>query len=92
MSDMNTQDWFGLVYDNQSATAKDFLRNGIDSSQVSLKSKDYYKNQESVQEAFKGEDGKFDENAFNDFYKNASIAYNSLSNTTFEESQLPDIE
>ena len=89
MDNLEKKDWFGLYYSNQDKTYIDFLQNGVTPNDIELKSKDEYKQNEKIVQAFTAPDGKFDDNAFNTFYNKALSSYNTLSIGQFTEEDLP---
>jgi hypothetical protein len=92
MDNLEKKDWFGLYYSNQDKTYIDFLQNGITPNDIELKSKDEYKQNEKIIQAFTSPDGKFDDNAFNTFYDKALSSYNTLSIGQFTEEDLPKVQ
>ena len=92
MDNLEKKDWFGLYYSNQDKTYIDFLQNGITPNDIELKSKDEYKQNEKIIQAFTSPDGKFDDNAFNTFYNKALSSYNTLSIGQFTEEDLPKVQ
>lgn len=92
MDNTEKKDWFGLYYSNQDKNYTDFLQNGITSSNIELKSKDEYKKNDKIIQAFTLPDGKFDEVSFDNFYNKALLSYNTFSLGEFKEENLPKIE
>lgn len=92
MDNLEKKDWFGLYYSNQDKTYIDFLQNGVTPNDIELKSKDEYKQNEKIVQAFTAPDGKFDDNAFNTFYNKALSSYNTLSIGQFTEEDLPKVQ
>lgn len=86
------KDWFELFYDSPRANFSDYISAGINPKDVELKSKDEYKKNELVQQAFTNEEGKFDEKAFDKFYKDALITYNIFATESFQLNELPQVE
>ena len=86
------KDWFSLVYENQDASFSDYLNNGIKSTDVELRDKDFYKTNDAVIQAFTDESGEFNESAFDQFYNNALLSYNTFSMGDFEENSLPELQ
>lgn len=66
-----------------SATAYDLMANNILGENTSLKSRDEYKSTDYIQKAFKKEDGKFDDIAFNSAYDLAQSKYAQLTNDQY---------
>lgn len=92
MDNLEKKDWFGLYYSNQDKTYIDFLQNGITPNDIELKSKDEYKQNEKIIQAFTSPDGRFDNNAFDTFYNKALSSYNTLSIGQFTEEDLPKVQ
>ena len=65
------------------ATPYDLLSNNITGENTSLFSKDEYKASDFVQNAFKGEDGKFDDAAFDKAYTLAQQNFYQLTNAEY---------
>ena len=63
---------------NQPSSLEEVVANGLTPDNVDIKSEDYYKGLDEVQQAF-SKDGKFDENAFNNFYVSAVNMYNKFA-------------
>ena len=55
------------------------IANGVTPDNTGIQSKDYYKNIDAVQQTFTDQSGKFDEVAFDNFYKSALNMYNQFS-------------
>jgi hypothetical protein len=65
------------------ATPYDMLSNNVTGENTSLFTKDEYKASEYIQKAFKGEDGKFDDMAFNAAYDKAQDNFYQLTNSEY---------
>ena len=79
-------DFLATLVKNPDLTLTDLKIAGITPDNTTLLSKEEYKGIAGVQEAFKGDNGKFDEKKFNTFYDNARILYNNYANDSFLES------
>lgn len=75
---MAQNDWIATLMYNQPSSLEEVVANGLTPDNVSIKSEDYYKGLDEVQKAF-SKDGKFDENAFNNFYVSAVNMYNKFA-------------
>jgi hypothetical protein len=65
------------------ATAYDLMANNVLGNNTSFFSKDEYKKSQYVQEAFKTEDGKFDDMAFNSAYALAQDKFTQLTDAQY---------
>ena len=83
--DNKKNDFLATLVKNPDLTLTDLKTAGITPDNTALLSKEEYKGIAGVQEAFKGEDGKFDEKKFNTFYDNARILYSNYANDEFLE-------
>lgn len=72
---MKQHDFLATLVKNPDLTIDDLRENGITPENSSFLSKDEYKNNPNVLNAFKDESGKFDEKKFNTYYDNARILY-----------------
>ena len=70
---------------NPTASIHDLIVAGINIDNTSLQDKQTYQNDQWVQEQFKN-NGQFDQIAFDTFYNNVKIQYNSLANASYDES------
>lgn len=70
----NKQDWFLAIAENPDFTLTDFNNVGLNDTNVELKDRDFYKNNEYIQNKFQ-KDGKFDEESFNQMYDVAAQSY-----------------
>ena len=84
-------DWLATIINQPDFSINDMYTNGITPSNTEMKTRDYYKNIPAVIEQF-SENGKFDENKFNNFYQSSLIMYNKFSNDVFENSLLEEHE
>ena len=83
--DNKKNDFLATLVKNPDLTLTDLKIAGITPDNTALLSKEEYKGITGVQEAFKGDDGKFDEKKFNTFYDNARILYSNYANDEFLE-------
>jgi hypothetical protein len=65
--------------------------NGITPDNTGIKDRDYYKNIPQIQNKFTGEDGKFNETAFNQFYDSATNAFQEFAEIDYVERMLDEI-
>lgn len=72
-------DWFATLMFNEPSSYDEVIANGITPDNTTIQSADYYKNLAPVQEKFT-ENGKFNEQKFNDFYTSALTTYNEFAN------------
>ena len=86
------RDWFGLYYQNQNANYTDYLQNGISPKDVVLQDKDSYKKNDKIVQAFTDNEGKFNNEAFDNFYNQALSSFNTFSQGDFKDTKLPEIE
>ena len=86
------RDWFGLYYQNQNANYTDYLQNGISPKDVILQDKDSYKKNDKIVQAFTDNEGKFNNEAFDNFYNQALTSFNTFSQGDFKDTKLPEIE
>lgn len=77
---VKTNDWFAarLLNDGNGATEK-LLIEGINPTNASLQSPEFYKNKNKVIEKFTTDTGIFDEVAYNKFYEKVATEYSYLS-------------
>ena len=75
---MAQNDWIATLMYNQPSSLEEVVANGLTPDNVNIKSEDYYKGLDEGQKAF-SKDGKFDENAFNNFYVSAVNMYNKFA-------------
>ena len=68
---------------NPELTPYDLLSNNINGENTSLLSKEEYKGSKYVQDAFKKEDGKFDDIAFDQVYKLAQNNFYQMTNDEY---------
>ena len=89
--DNKKNDFLATLVKNPDLTLTDLKTAGITPDNTALLSKEEYKGIAGVQEAFKGDDGKFDEKKFNTFYDNARILYSNYANDEFLENLPPKL-
>ena len=77
-------DWFLALSENPSFSFNNFESVGLTPENTGLKSKDFYRNSEYIQEKFTNEDGVFDDKAFNNVYSAAAASYQVFSNHAYE--------
>lgn len=74
-----TNDWFAARLLNDDKDPAALLVEGINPTNSSLQTPEFYKGKAKVQEAFKKDDGSFDNDTFNKFYDQISKEYEYLS-------------
>ena len=90
---MNKQnDWFAANLNQPNFGLDEMFASGITPDNTTLRDKDYYKNIKQVQNKFTDSSGKFNEDAYNDYYDSLKRSYNQFSTTNFESKMLNDIE
>ena len=83
MNELKKNDFFAILVKNQDLNITDLRDNGITPENSALLSKNDYKSMPQVQEAFKDDNGKFDEKKFNIAYDNAQILYAHFAGDEF---------
>ena len=83
MNELKKNDFFATLVKNQDLSITDLRDNGITPENSALLSKSDYKSMPQVQEAFKDDNGKFDEKKFNAAYDNAHILYAHFASDEF---------
>ena len=78
-------DFLATLVKNPDLTLADLKIAGITPDNTALLSKEEYKGIAGVQEAFKGDDGRFDEKKYNIFYDNARILYSNYAKTEYSQ-------
>jgi hypothetical protein len=76
----------------EGSTVFDMRASGILPENTIIQEKDYYKNISQVQDAFRKNDGSFDESAFNDFYDSALRSFDAYSNDDFVENTIKQMD
>jgi len=90
---MNKQnDWFAANLNQPDFGLDEMFASGITPDNTTLRDKDYYKNIKQVQNKFTDSSGKFNEDAYNDYYDSLKRSYNQFSTTNFESKMLKDME
>ncbi len=64
---------------NPDKTINDLIVGGLNTSNTSLNTKEFYKGQDDIKDFFKNPDGTFDEKSFNRVYDAAQINYNYMA-------------
>lgn len=88
---MAQNDWIATLMYNQPSSLEEVVANGLTPDNVNIKSEDYYKGLDEVQKAF-SKDGKFDENAFNNFYVSAVNMYNKFAEQDWTNKLVDDLD
>lgn len=76
-------DWIAALINRPNYSLVDMYANDIKPENTGLQDKSYYKNIPQVVEKFTGEDGKFDEKKFGEFYDSALRMYNTYTDGDF---------
>jgi hypothetical protein len=76
-------DIFVASLNNPNATTYDLMSSNLTPDNTSFFSKDDYKQSKFVQDKFIGQDGKFDEIAFNNAYNIAGAHYQQMSDSEY---------
>jgi hypothetical protein len=74
---MKENDWIVAGINNPDSSPADFLMAGLNVTNTQLLPKDTYKKSNYIKDKFT-EDGKFNESAFDDFYKKKASEYDEL--------------
>ena len=85
-------DWFVAQLENPSFDISNFKDVGLSADNTGLLDKNTYKNSKYIQDMFKGEDGKFNEVAFNQKYDSAALTYQKFANDEFEDTIMEDVD
>lgn len=86
---MKQHDWFAANLFQPDLSINDFYSVGITPENTSIKSREDYKSNPVVIDAFTKE-GKFDEQSYNTFYDNALLTYNQYSKSEFDKRVLEE--
>lgn len=78
-------DFFATTLLNPDKSLSELMDHGINPSNTSLKSKEDYVNVPQVQQAFKKQDGTFDEDSYNKYYEGVLHVYNQFVNDEFAD-------
>ena len=92
MIDQKKNVWLATLFFQPDKSVQDIVNLGITPDNSSLQDREYYKNIPEVIDAFKNENGQFDENKFNRFYQSALTVYNDYANNEFENKLLETYE
>lgn len=76
MDNSNTFDWMAVQLQAPDKSFSDLNTMGVDPSQTSLETSDFYKSKPKIQAMFKTPDGTFDDNKFNEYYAAMSKSFN----------------
>lgn len=89
---MNTKqnDWFAVIMKNPDKDFSDFANSNINDSNTVLRDREYYKEKEGVKAAFTGEDGNFNDVAYNQFYDSALRTFNAYIQEDVSSKALKD--
>lgn len=85
-------DWVATLFFQPDKSLEDIVNLGITPDNASIKERDYYKEIPAIQEAFKTDEGRFDENKFNNFYQSALMLYNQVETDKLEKNILDTFE
>lgn len=87
MIEQKKNDWLATLFYSPEKTLQDLADLGITTKNSSLQDIEYYKKLPQIQEAFKQEDGSFDDKNFTKYYQEALTLYNKAD----EENLIGDI-
>jgi len=76
---MAKNDWIATLMYNEPSSLEEVAAHGITPDNVEIHDPDYYKKNEDVQKAFTDDNGKFSEEAFDEFYNSALNVYNAFA-------------
>lgn len=76
-----SNDWLVAGINNPDFTVQDFADAGLDTSNTQLLSKDEYLKSDFIKSKFTGDDGKFKQSEFDNFYNNRAQQYKVLQDT-----------
>lgn len=88
---MKQHDWFAANLFQPELSIDDFYNAGLTPDNTGIKSRDEYKTNPTVIDAFT-KDGVFDEQSYNTFYDNALLTYNQYSKKEFNKKVLEEYE
>lgn len=80
MIEQKKNDWLATLFFSPDKTPQDLADYGITTDNSSLRERDYYKNIPQIQEAFKKDNGDFDDLKFNNYYNSILDLYNKAEN------------
>ena len=75
-------DWLASVFFQPDMSIQDLADMGVTTENSELKSREFYKSQEAIREAFT-KDGKFDDKAYNAYYDSVERVYNKAAEYEF---------
>lgn len=84
MENNNSFDWLAVSTQAQDKSMSDIFSMGVDPSNTTLKSKDFYKKSDKIQEMFKTPEGDFDAKRFDAFYLEAEKSFNEYKKADFD--------
>lgn len=85
-------DWFAANLNQPDFGFDQMFASGITPDNTTLKDKEFYKGIKQVQNKFTDKSGKFDDDAFNDYYDSLKRSYNEFSTMDFESKLLKNME
>ena len=85
-------DWVATLFFQPDKSLEDIVNLGVTPETASIKDRSYYREIPQIQEAFKNEQGDFDENKFNNFYQSALMLYNQVETDKLETNILETFE
>lgn len=78
-------DWLATLFFSPDKSIQDLANLGINTDNSSLQDEDYYKKIPQIQEAFKKENGEFDDSKFNVYYQDVLKQYNEADKTKLKQ-------
>lgn len=86
MEENNSFDWFAVKSQASDKSFADIYSLGVDPSNTTLESKDFYKKSNKIQQMpeFRTADGKFDANKFDTYYNDAVKSFNEYKKADFD--------
>ena len=85
-------DWVATLFFQPDKSLEDIVNLGVTPETASIKDRSHYREIPQIQEAFKNEQGNFDENKFNNFYQSALMLYNQVETDKLETNILETFE
>jgi hypothetical protein len=85
-------DWVATMLFNQPSSMEEVIANGVTPENTGIQSKEYYKNIDAIQETFTGDDGKFNEVAFDNFYNSSLEMYNQFAQEEWTKKLVKDMD
>ena len=92
MIEQKQNDFLAALFFQPDLTVNDLIASGINTSNSSLQNKEFYKEQPAIQDAFKDEDGKFNDVAFTNYYNSVQQMFNDAEKTSWEKAMLNSYE